>query len=52
MATNRLAELLKSRSDFTEEEIARMSENAAWDWIRASSGRENREDNEQPDSEH
>ena len=36
MATDRLAELLRSRSDFSDEEIAGMSENDAWRWIHAN----------------
>lgn len=33
MATYRLAEILKSRSDLSDDEIARMDEDAAWQWI-------------------
>lgn len=34
MATYRLAEILRSRSDFSDDEIARMDEDEAWRWIR------------------
>jgi hypothetical protein len=36
MASDRLAELLRSRSEFTEEEVNRMTESDAWQWIHAS----------------
>ena len=36
MATYRVANLLKSKSEFTDEEIERMSERDAWQWIRES----------------
>ncbi len=35
MASDRLAELLRSRSEFTEEEVNRMTESEAWQWIHA-----------------
>jgi hypothetical protein len=41
MATYRVAKLLKSKSEFSDEEIERMSEREAWEWIQDSmSGRE------------
>ena len=41
MATYRVAKLLKSKSEFSDEEIERMSEREAWKWIRDSmTGRE------------
>lgn len=33
MATGRVASILKSRSGFSDEEIARMTEQQAWQWI-------------------
>lgn len=36
MATDRLADLLRSRGEFSDEEIASMSENDAWRWIHAN----------------
>ncbi len=35
MASNRLAELLRSTSELTEEEISLMTENDAWELIHA-----------------
>jgi len=44
MATHKLADILKSRSDLSDDEIARMNEEDAWQWLHtdASAG-------EQPD---
>ena len=36
MATGRLAIVLKSRSEFSDEEIACMTEDDAWQWIYAN----------------
>jgi len=36
MASDRLAELLRLRSELTEEEISRMTENTAWQWVHAN----------------
>lgn len=36
MATARLADLLRSRSALSEDEIQRMSEDEAWAWIHAN----------------
>lgn len=36
MASDRLAELLRARSEFTEEEVEQMTESEAWQWIHAS----------------
>jgi hypothetical protein len=36
MASYKLAEILKSRSDLSEAEIERMEEDEAWQWIRAN----------------
>jgi len=35
MATHRLADILKSRSDLSDDEIERMDEDEAWHWIHA-----------------
>jgi len=37
MATGRVAGILKSSGQFSEDEIARMTENDAWQWIYANS---------------
>ena len=37
MATGRVAKILKTSGQFSEEEIARMTENEAWEWIYANS---------------
>jgi hypothetical protein len=51
MATYRVAKLLKSKSEFSDEEIERMSEREAWEWIQDSmSGRESA-DSESPKAE-
>jgi hypothetical protein len=36
MATHRVAEIVKSISDLSDEEIRDMSEHEAWQWIRAN----------------
>ncbi len=36
MATSRLAQVLRSQSNFTDEEIGRMTEQDAWQWIHAN----------------
>lgn len=36
MASDRLAELLRKRSAFTEDEVKRMTEREAWQWIHAA----------------
>ena len=36
MATNRLAQVLRSKSNFTDEEIGCMTEQDAWQWIHAN----------------
>ena len=36
MASYKLAEILKSRSDLSDAEIERMEEDEAWQWIRAN----------------
>jgi hypothetical protein len=35
MATDRVARILKSSGKFSDDEIARMTEDEAWAWIRA-----------------
>ena len=35
MATEKVAIILRARSDFSEEQIAAMSDTQAWDWIYA-----------------
>ena len=44
MATGRLARILESSGELTDEEIARMTEDDAWQWIHAnpSTGQQNR----------
>jgi hypothetical protein len=44
MASDRLAELLRSRSEFTEEEVNRMTESEAWQWIHASERKQEKQD--------
>ena len=36
MATGRLARILESSSEFTDEEIALMTEDDAWQWIHTN----------------
>ena len=36
MASDRLAELLRLRSELSEEEISHMTESSAWQWIHAN----------------
>lgn len=45
MASDRLAELLRSRSELTEEEVNRMTESEAWQWIHASEYEPDKPDN-------
>jgi len=40
MATHRLADILKSRSDLSDDEIARMDEDEAWHWLQAGRSEE------------
>ena len=51
MASDRLAELLLSRGEFTEEEVNRMTENDAWQWIHASESEPGKPDNVLPGTE-
>jgi len=44
MASDRLAELLRSRNELTEEEVNRMTESEAWQWIHASESRTDKPD--------
>lgn len=44
MATNRLADLLRARTDFSDEEIARMTEKDAWECIRTAPYRDDAEE--------
>lgn len=44
MASDRLAELLLERSEFTEEEIEQMTESEAWNWIHASESMQEKPD--------
>jgi hypothetical protein len=44
MASDRLAELLRSRSELTQEEVSRMTESEAWQWIHASESRTDKPD--------
>jgi len=37
MATDRVAEILKNSGEFSDEEIARMTEHEAWQWIHGHS---------------
>ena len=45
MASDRLAELLRSRSEFTEEEVNRMTESDAWQWIHVNESEPDKPDN-------
>jgi len=51
MASDRLAELLLSRGEFTEEEVNRMTEDDAWQWIHASESEPGKPDNVLPNTE-
>ena len=51
MASDRLAELLRLRSELDEEEISCMTENAAWQWIHANASAPDKTDNNFRDSE-
>lgn len=37
MATDRIAKILKSSGEFSDDEIARMTEDEAWRWIHSTS---------------
>lgn len=52
MASDRLAELLRARSEFTEEEVDRMTESDAWQWIHASESMPDKPDNSLHDNGH
>jgi hypothetical protein len=52
MATYKLAEILKSRSDLNDDEIRRMSEDEAWQQLRASMSTRELGLEDQGDSEH
>ena len=51
MATYRLAEILKSRDDLNDDEIERMSEDEAWQRLRAGMSMRERANQGQDDSE-
>ena len=51
MASDRLAELLRLRSELNEEEISRMTENTAWQWIHANASAPDKMGNDLHDSE-
>jgi hypothetical protein len=40
MATHRLADILKSRSDLSDDEIERMDEDEAWQWLHTGTSEE------------
>jgi hypothetical protein len=52
MATYRLADILKSISDLSDDEIERMNESEAWQWIRTNASAGERGDETQGDCEH
>lgn len=52
MATYKLAEILKSRSDLSEEEIERMDDDEAWQWLRAGGSIQEQAHDDQGDCEH
>jgi len=52
MATDRLAEILKSRSDLSDDEIERMSEDEAWQRLRAGVSMRERAHQGPDDCEH
>jgi hypothetical protein len=52
MATYRLADILKSISDLSDDEIERMNESEAWQWIRTSASAGERTDETPGDCEH
>ena len=51
MASDRLAELLRERSEFTDEEVERMTESDAWQWIHASESMSDKLDSNFTDNE-
>lgn len=51
MATGRLAKILKSCGEFTDEEIARMTEDEAWHWVHTNTPLPRREACEPADRE-
>ena len=52
MATYKLAEILKSRSDLSDDEIERLSEDEAWERLRAGISMRERAQEGQGDCEH
>jgi hypothetical protein len=52
MATYKLAEILKSRSDLNDDEILHMSEDEAWQQLRAGMSMREQAHEGQGDSEH
>jgi hypothetical protein len=52
MATYRLADIVRSRSDLSDEEIERMNEEEAWQWIQANASGSKRTDEEPSDCQH
>ncbi len=51
MATGRLAKILKSGSEFSDEEVACMTEDEAWQWLHANTPLPLREDSETAEAE-
>lgn len=45
MASDRLAELLHAKSEFSDEEVDRMTESDAWQWIHANESMSEKSDN-------
>ena len=45
MASDRLAELLRAKSEFSDEEVDRMTESEAWQWIHANESMSEKSDN-------
>jgi len=48
MASDRLAAVLRSRGQLSEEEIDNMSEDEAWQWLRSNASVQNQADDETP----
>jgi hypothetical protein len=52
MATHRLADCLKSKGNLSDDEIERMNEEDAWQWIRANASAGERAEETPGDSFH
>jgi hypothetical protein len=52
MATDRVAKILKSSGVFSDEEIQRMTEDDAWDWIHTNNPLPRSADSESSETDH